>query len=204
MIARQSVSQQPAQIEPAQNQPESKLVCLGVIVAAQGLRGEVKIKVYGEAPESLVAYGPLQDAGGRRITLRGLRAARGGAVATIEGVSDRNAAEALKGAELFVVRAALPDPSPEEYYHADLIGLAVFGIGGEALGRVSAVHNFGAGDILEITAPGSGSPSLMVPFQQTTVPHVDLAAGRVSVDLATAGAGFDAEAKKPSRPRRES
>ncbi|MGH7028795.1 MAG: ribosome maturation factor RimM, partial [Stellaceae bacterium] len=112
--------------------------------------------------------------------LRVIGSAKGVLIATVSGVDDRDRAEALRGLRLYLPRAALPPPGEDEYYHADLIGLTAALADGGVLGRVSAVHDFGAGDTLEITRPKG--PPLMVPFTKAVVPIVDLAAGRVVLD----------------------
>ncbi len=156
-------------------------VCLGVVAGVHGVRGLVRIKSFTEAPEDLVAYGPLTDeAGTRRFEVRLKGRAKGGLLAEIAGLDDRTAAEALKGTRLYVDRAALPAPEEEEYYHADLIGLRVEDRAGRDLGRVAAVHNFGAGDLLGIEGP-EGAERLL-PFTKAVVPEVDLAAGRLVVE----------------------
>ena len=159
----------------------SRRVCLGVIAGAHGVRGQVRIKSFTEDPADLTAYGPLGDEAGTRrfeVTLTGR--AKGVLVARVAGVSDREGAEALRGTRLYVARAALPEPEEETYYHADLIGLAVEDRNGRPLGKVSAVLNFGAGDVIEIARPEAAS--LMVPFTRTAVPVVDVAGGRLVVD----------------------
>ena len=157
-----------------------KRLCLGVIVGAHGVRGLVRIKSFTEAPEDLDAYGPLSDeAGTRRFEVSVTGKAKGLLLARVAGVGDRDAAEALKGVRLFVDRAALPEPEEDEYYHSDLIGLAVEdGVGGR-LGRVVGVQNYGAGDILEIERPDG--TELLLPFTKAVVPAVDLAGGRLVV-----------------------
>jgi len=155
-------------------------ICLGVIVAAHGVRGLVKIKSFTETPEDLTAYGPLHDEGGRRrfgIALTGR--AKDLLLARVAGVGDRDAAEALKGTRLYVERAALPEPEPETYYHADLVGLPVEDEAGEPLGRVAAVQNFGAGDLIEVEGPDGTTQAL--PFTRAAVPLVDIAGGRLVV-----------------------
>ena len=157
-------------------------ILLGVIIGAQGIRGEVKVKAFTGDPEAIGDYGPLQDAAGRRsFGLKVHRLAKGDVVvASIKGVGDRNAAEALKGTELYVARNALPQPEDGEFYYADLVGLRAVTVDGRELGTVGAVHNFGAGDMLEVkTASGR---SAMVPFTDDAVPEVDIAGGRVLVD----------------------
>jgi len=152
------------------------------VVGAHGVRGLVRIKSFTEAPGDIAAYGPLSDeAGARSFAVRVTGEAKGAILAAIAGVADRDAAEALKGTRLYVDRAALPVPvDAEEFYHADLIGLMAEDRAGRALGRVVAVHNFGAGDLLEI-AP-EGGQSLLLPFTKAAVPEVDLAGGRLVVE----------------------
>ena len=158
---------------------EDQRVCLGAIAGAHGVRGLVRIKSFTEEPDRLTAYGPLTDETGRsfRVTLTGQ--SKGQLLARIEGVGDRDAAEALKGTRLYVARAALPGLAAEEYYHADLIGLSAEDRDGRPLGRVVAVDNFGAGDVIEIEGPEG--VSLILPFTKEVVPEVDLAGGRLVV-----------------------
>ncbi len=160
---------------------EDERLCVGVIAGAHGVRGLVKIKSFTDDPANLTAYGPLTDeSGARRYQVAVTGRAKGVLLARIEGVGDRDAARALSGTRLYVARAALPEPEDEEYYHADLIGLAVEDRAGAPLGRVAAVQNFGAGDILEIERPDQGT--LLVPFTKAAVPLVDPAGGRVVVE----------------------
>ena len=157
-------------------------ICLGVIAGAHGVRGLVKIKSFTGVAEDMLAYGPLSDETGARrfeITVKGM--AKGAVLAAIAGVGDREAAQALKGMGLYVERAALPAPEEEEdYYHADLVGLRAENLDGGQIGRVMAVHNFGAGDLLEIAREDGGE--LLVPFTKAAVPEVDLAGGRLTID----------------------
>jgi 16S rRNA processing protein RimM len=163
--------------------PACLRVCLGVITKAHGLRGEVRIRSYTEDPRAVAAYGPVTDeAGSRSMTVKILGPLNGGVTARIEGIKDRTGAEALKGTRLYVPRSALPDPRDEEFYHCDLIGLRAELVSGGELGTVSAVHNYGAGDVIEIARPGRKAPVLL-PFTRTTVPVIDMAAGRIKVDL---------------------
>ena len=161
-------------------------LCLGVIVGAHGLRGQVKVKSFTEDPADLAAYGPLSDVtGSRTFTLSLVGRAKGTLLASIVGVTERNAAEALRGTELFVAREALPDTEDEEvYYHADLIGLTAEDESGMRLGEVTALHNHGAGDLIEIApeaAGGKGGPAILLPFTRAVVPEVDLANRRLVV-----------------------
>ena len=158
-----------------------KRVCVGVVGAAHGVRGAVRIKSFTANPEDIARYGPLEDESGERhLTLRLIGAAKGVLIAQLSGVDDRNRAEALRGLRLYLPRAALPPPDEEEYYHADLIGLDAVLTDGTPVGEVRAVHDFGAGDTLEIARPEG--PPAMVPFTKTVVPEVDLTAGRLVLD----------------------
>jgi 16S rRNA processing protein RimM len=154
---------------------------MGVITGAHGIKGEVRVKSFTAEPEAIAAYGALEDErGGRRLALTLTGTVRGMLIARVEGVSDRNAAERLKGTRLYLSRAALPEPKEEEYYHADLIGLAAVLRDGSAFGRVRAVHEYGAGDSLEIERADGGL--VVVPFTEAAVPEIDIAAGRVVID----------------------
>jgi 16S rRNA processing protein RimM len=158
-----------------------KQVCLGVVTGPHGVQGAVRIKSFTEEPEDVGRYGPLTDAtGARRFELRLIGAAKGVVIARLSGVEDRNQAEALRGLRLYLPRSSLPQTEAEQYYHADLIGLeAVLG-DGTPVGRVRAIHDFGAGDTLELARPGA--PPVMVPFTRAVVPSVELAAGRLVLD----------------------
>jgi 16S rRNA processing protein RimM len=162
----------------------SKLICVARIGAAHGVRGEVRLWTFTEDPLAVLHYGPLKTKdGSRTFEIAKAREAKDHLVATIKGITDRNAAERLNGLELYVPRDRLPETDDDEYYHTDLIGLAAVTTAGDALGRVLAIHNFGAGDIIEI-APPSGS-TLMLPFTNAVVPTVDLEGGRVLIELPT-------------------
>jgi 16S rRNA processing protein RimM len=159
----------------------AKRVCLGVVTGPHGVQGAVRIKSFTEAAEDVARYGPLADeTGGRRFELRLIGAGKGVVIARLAGVEDRNQAEALRGLRLYLQRSALPQTEADEYYHADLLGLeAVLG-DGTSVGRVRAIHDFGAGDTLELTRPGA--PPVMVPFTRAIVPIVEPAAGRLVLD----------------------
>lgn len=159
--------------------PEPR-VCLGVITAAHGIKGEVRIKSFTAEPAGVAAYGPLEDEPGtRRFSLELTGVVKGVLLARIAGIEDRDAAERLRGTRLYLPRAALPAPGEEEYYHADLLGLAVELADGSPLGRVRAVHDYGAGDSIEV-AQADGKV-VMVPFTRAAVPVVDIAGGRLVV-----------------------
>ena len=157
-------------------------ICVARIGAAHGVRGAVKLWTFTEDPLAVTRYGPLATKdGARRFEVTSAREAKGYLVATLKGVATREEAERLNGVELFVAREKLPVASENEYYHADLIGLAAVTASDEPLGRVVAIHNFGAGDIIEI-APPQGA-TMLLPFSNAVVPTVDLASGRVVIEL---------------------
>jgi 16S rRNA processing protein RimM len=155
-------------------------VLLATIGAAHGVKGEVRVKAHGADPMALASYyGILATRDGRELEIERLRPGKGVAIAKFRGVDDRDAAEALNGVDLYIERERLPPPGAEEFYHADLIGLTAFDASGVEVGTVIAIHNFGAGDILEI-APPRGE-TVMLPFTKETVPAVDIAAGRITL-----------------------
>lgn len=155
-------------------------ILLGAVLGAHGLKGEVKVKTFTEAPDSLGAYGPLTTEDGRQLRVANVRPTKGGeAVVELKGISTRDAAESLKGQKLYVSRAALPEPAQGEYYLADLVGLAVEDETGKRIGTVAALHNFGAGDVIEIEA-GDGTTDF-IPFTDAAVPIVDIAGGRIVI-----------------------
>lgn len=152
----------------------SRRLCLGRIVSAHGIKGLVKVICFGEDPQSLEKYGPLftDEKGGGTLRLAVRNPVKGGFLAQVEGVSDRNGAEALRGTSLYVERESLPEPEEGQYYYDDLIGLEALDPSGEPLGRVISVQNFGAGDLLEIAPPGG--KAFLVPFVKDFVGDVDL------------------------------
>jgi 16S rRNA processing protein RimM len=157
-------------------------VCVARIGAAHGLRGEVRLWTFTEEPFAVTRYGPLSTKdGARQLEVAHARATKDHLVATFTGVTTREEAERLNGIELYVARDRLPATDEGEYYHADLIGLAAVDAAGTPLGTVAAIHNFGAGDIIEI-APPQGA-TLMLPFTNAVVPVVDITGGRVVIEL---------------------
>ncbi|HUS97015.1 MAG TPA: ribosome maturation factor RimM [Hyphomicrobiaceae bacterium] len=160
--------------------PDDRIL-LGHIAGAHGIRGEVVVKSYTADPADIASYGPLQDeAGARTVEIKVIRVGPKGVVARVKGIADRNGAEALKGTKLYVAREALPEPDDGEFYHSDLAGLAVVAPDGAVVGEVVAIQNFGAGDLLEYRLAGQRRTEF-VPFNETYVPAVDLAAGRITV-----------------------
>lgn len=157
-------------------------VCVARIGAAHGVRGAVKLWTFTENPLAVQSYGPLLTKdGARQFEIASLRAAKDHLVATFKGIANRNDAERLNGIELYVPRERLPATDDGEYYHADLIGLAAVNAADEPLGRVVAIHNFGAGDIIEIAPPRGAT--LLLPFTNAAVPTIDIAGGRVVIEL---------------------
>jgi len=156
---------------------------MGVVGAPHGVRGAVRIKSFTDEPEAIARYGALEDeSGAKRFIVHVIGNVKGDGmvIATLSGVADRDQAEALRGLRLYAPRAALPPTAEDEFYHADLVGLTAVLDGGEQLGKVVAVHDFGAGDMLEI-ARAKGQPVLL-PFTRAAVPVVDIVAGHVVVD----------------------
>lgn len=158
------------------------LITVGQIAGAFGVHGEVRLKSFCAEPVDIADYVPLTDAAGRRydqIVVTG--AAKGALVVRMAPITTREEAEALKGTDLMAPRDRLPQLPDDEFYHADLIGLSVVDTGGAALGRVRAVQNHGAGDLLELVVPGSAA-TVLLPFTRAAVPTVDLSAGRIVAD----------------------
>jgi 16S rRNA processing protein RimM len=175
---------------PPTHDSDGRMVLLGRISGAQGLRGEVRIATFTETPENIAAYGPLTASDGRTFRITALRPHKGAnVVARLEGVTDRTGAELLRGLELFVARDCLPPAEDGEWYVSDLIGLPAFTPDGAEMGIVTSMQNFGAGDLLEIRPPaasgeeGKVQATLLVPFTEAAVPEVDITGRRVVVVL---------------------
>jgi 16S rRNA processing protein RimM len=170
-------------------------VCVARLGAAHGVRGEVKLWSFTADPAAVATYGPFETADGRVVEIEALRPAKEFFVARLKGITDRDAVERLRNAELFVPRERLPAPQDtDEFYHADLIGLAVVDASGVALGSIVALHNFGAGDIVEVRR-ADRHDTVMLPFTQAAVPVIDVAAGRIVV----AAEAFEAAANSEAR-----
>ena len=163
--------------------PNSERICVGAIAGSFGVSGEARLKSFCAEPEMIATYGPLfTEDGSQSYTIKLTRVVAGGLGVRISGVTTKEQADALRGTSLFVDRSRLPSLPDDEFYHADLIGLEVRDTGGVVLGRVIAVHNHGAGDLLEFSLQGQ-SGSKVIPFTVLAVPTVDLALGRVIADL---------------------
>jgi 16S rRNA processing protein RimM len=156
-------------------------ICVAQIGGAHGLRGEVKLKSFTADPMAVSDYGPLTtEDGAATFEIEAVRPAKGHLIAQFRGIVDRDAAERLANVRLFVPRERLPPLAADEFYHADLIGLSAVTAYGTEIGTVVAVHDFGAGDILELLPPGGGT-TIMLPFTAAFVPSVDIANGRIVV-----------------------
>ena len=161
----------------------SDLICIGAIAGSFGVAGEVRLKSFCSDPTDIATYGPLcTEDGSRTFHVTLTRPVAGGLGARIQGVNTKEQADALRGTSLHVPRDRLPSLPDDEFYHADLIGLSAFDTGGELIGKVTAVYNHGAGDIVEIS-PTRHKSALLLPFTTVIVPNVDVAAGRIVVNL---------------------
>ena len=157
-------------------------VCVGAIAGAFGVRGEVRLKSFTDDPDAIAAYGPLESEDKKNVfTVTSPRAIKGGLAVRMSGIETREEAESFKGTRLYVSRTVLPPPDEDEFYYTDLIGLSIETLDGEILGKIKAVQDFGAGDVLEYQ-PAAGGESVLLPFTRETVPTVDVAGGRVVVD----------------------
>jgi 16S rRNA processing protein RimM len=165
----------------APTRPE-RLVCIAAVAAAHGVRGGMRLRCFTAEPESVAAYGPVHDeAGNELFPLELMGRAKGGVIARARGITSREAAEALRGKRLYVPRERLPEPEADEFYHEDLVGLAAVSPDGAPAGRVSAVYDFGAGDLIEITA--ENGEKVVLPFTREVVPEIDLGGRRLVVEL---------------------
>jgi 16S rRNA processing protein RimM len=189
--------QAPPHLSPRRNPRQAETgdkIRIARIGAAHGVRGEVKLWPFTEDPMAALNYGPLEtEDGARQFEIESLRPAKDFLVARLKGVDDRNAAEMLRNIDLFVPRDRLPPIEEDDtFYHADLVGLSAVTPDGAALGTVMAMHNFGAGDVVEIALPGSDR-TVMVPFTDAAVPEIDLKAKRIVVVVPEEVSGADAD-----------
>lgn len=158
-------------------------VCVGAIAGSFGVKGEVRLKSFCTEPAAIASYGPLfTEDGSRSFKITLTRPVAGGLGARLSGIATKEQADALKGISLYAEREKLPPAGADEFYHADLIGLQAVDPGGVTLGTVRAIHNHGAGDLIEVLGPGMKA-ALLVPFTRAAVPTVDIAVGRIIVDL---------------------
>jgi 16S rRNA processing protein RimM len=157
-------------------------ICVARIGAAHGVKGEVKLWSFTADPAAVADYGPRESEDGlQRFEIEAMRPAKDHLVARLSGVHDRDAAQRLTNMRLYVARERLPAPAPDEFYHADLIGLRAESRDGAELATIVAIHDFGAGDLLELRATGA-SATVLMPFTAATVPVVDIAGGRIVID----------------------
>jgi 16S rRNA processing protein RimM len=165
---------------------DEKSVQMAVIGAPHGVKGEVRVKTFTGDPLALGDYGPLRSADGRTFTVAAIRPAKTVVVVRFREIAGREAAEAVTGTELFIDRSALPDDlDDDEFYHADLIGLAVRDETGSSIGKVAAVQNFGGGDIVEVAL--AGRRTVMIPFTLAAIPEISVRDGFIRIDSAGAG-----------------
>jgi len=175
-------------------------VSVGAIAGAFGVHGEARVKSFCAEPEAIADYGPLSsEDGARRFEIRLTRPVKGGFAARLSGVATREAAEALKGTRLYAERDRLPALPDDEFYHADLIDLTVLDTGGAEIGRVRAIYDHGAGDMLEVVGPDGDSRGreLLIPFTRAAVPTVDLALGRIVADPPEETADRNSDREEP-------
>lgn len=159
---------------------ENSRILLGVITGVHGIQGEVRLKSFTADPEAIAGYGPLDASNGQTLTIRSLKPHKDFYRARIDGVTDRNTAETLRGVELFIPRDRLPEPEEDEVYHADLVGLAVLDTSGNQVGKVENILDFGAGELLELKLNGKNA-TVLIPFNIETAPDIDLDAGTLTI-----------------------
>lgn len=172
---------------------KSRKVVLGIAGSPHGIKGELRIKTYTEDPLAIAGYGSLEGSDGHTYEVRTVRAAKNVVVAKLAGIDSREQAEALNGVEFSITRDMLSGTAldEEEFFHADLIGLMAVDEQGGRYGKICAIHDFGGGDMLELTI--SGRKNVMIPFSKVAVPTVDLDSGTVTIDPVAAGLAGDSE-----------
>ena len=154
-------------------------ICVGAIAGGFGVKGEVRIKSFCAEPADIRKYSPLSDSKNGTFTMKSIRAIKDGYAARFEEIANKEVADALKGTRLFASREKFPELEEDEYYHSDLIGLMAFDGNGEQIGKVKALQNYGAGDLLELHF---GTKTVLIPFTRQVVPLVDLASGKIVID----------------------
>ncbi len=169
-----------------------RLILIGRVAGAFGVRGELRITTFSADPLSLLTYRELKrEDGAPGLTLTAGRAAKGGIVARAREIETRDQAEAIRGLRLYIAREDLAPPDEDEFYLADLIGLEARDLAGAVVGKVRTVENFGAGDLVEI-APAAGGPTFWLPFTRQAVPEVRLGEGWIAIDPPAEVAGEEA------------
>ena len=159
----------------------SNKVCLGVIVGVHGVKGLMRVKSYTEIDSDILSYGILENDSGDQFEVKIKGKSKGTLLVEVEGVTDRNTAESLKGTKLFISRDALPAPQEEEFYYSDLVDLSVYKLDGSFVGRVIGVHDFGAGDLIDISLKDSNQ-TVLVPFTREIVTEIDLENNTLTID----------------------
>jgi 16S rRNA processing protein RimM len=159
----------------------SNKVCLGVIVGVHGVKGLMRVKSYTEIDSDILSYGILENDSGDQFEVKIKGKSKGTLLVEVEGVTDRNIAESLKGTKLFISRDALPAPQEEEFYYSDLVDLSVYKLDGSFVGRVIGVHDFGAGDLIDISLKDSNQ-TVLVPFTREIVTEIDLENNTLTID----------------------
>ena len=175
-------------------------ICVGQIGAVHGVRGQVRLRSFTADRQAVSNYGPFETEAGQVVAIEALRPVKDHFVATLAGIRDRDAAARLVNTKLFVPRERLPEiGEADEFYHADLIGLSVVNLAGEKLGSVIAIHNFGAGDLIEVRLD-AGDKTDLIAFNETNVPRVDIDAGRIVIQPPPLAA--EDAAAEPALPRK--
>jgi 16S rRNA processing protein RimM len=186
---------------PSMNQ--RRRILIGQIGPPHGVRGDVFVHSYAAVPEDIATYGPLTDtSGNRQLTIKALKTAGQRLVARFDTIGTREAAEALRGLQLYIDRSQLPEAAPGEWYQADLVGLSVVDLSGTTLGRVAAIVNFGAGDLVEIQ-PAAGGDTVLLPFTDDYVPTIDVAGGQLVVVMPVDDDPADEDQHEPPAPPKE-
>jgi 16S rRNA processing protein RimM len=152
-------------------------LCVGIVLGSHGLRGALRVRCFAES--GLMAFGPLQNEAGENLAIEVIGHAKNYSTVKMAGVESCESAESLKGLKFFVSKDALPALDEDEFYYRDLEGLEAFAVTGERLGRVKTLHDFGAGDLIEIEDQGR---FILYPFTQKVVPKIDLEAGQIVID----------------------
>lgn len=184
----------------AANKPNDKRICVAKIGAAHGIRGDVKLWPLTADPTAFADYGALESEDGKRVfEFSRVKPAGNFLIAHIKGVDDRNAAEKLVHTELYVSRENLPDTEDGEFYYADLVGLKAVNPAGDVIGEVAAMHNFGAGDLVELRLAGKRD-TVLIAFTENTVPQIDIAGAKITVDLPNEIEADPSEDGAPAKP----
>ncbi len=174
--------------------PDDKSLCIAVVTGAHGVHGNLRLKAFTQDPLAILGYKAMKTEAGESYKVKNARVHKADSIIVkFEDVTTRDKAEAMKGTKLYIQRSELPDLEEEEFYHADLVGLKVHDLSGKCIGNVTALHNFGAGDLLEIVI-GENSDPQMISFTKVYVPEINIKAGHVVVDMTQVSLDEDAAA----------